>query len=224
MILKDNPLNQCNLKFDSDGDFKGYLSVFNSEDQVNDTILPGAFLRSLSSGRSVKMFVNHNHREIPIGTWKNLEEDEYGLKAVGSINLDHINGKSLHSAMKRGDMDGLSIGFEASNDDFEQKSGGGRVYKNLTLREGSVVTFPCEQKAVITGVKFDELQTVRDLERAIRDEFGCSKSVACNFVSHAKRILSGELPEYEKQIIELKSRLQQYQMGSLIKTLQNIGD
>lgn len=223
METKDNPLFQCNLKFDSDskGNFEGYASVFNSVDAVGDTILPGAFTKSLDSGIRVKMFVNHNHREVPIGSWNSLKEDDRGLFAKGSINLEHKDGLSVYSAMKRGDMDGLSIGFTMSEGDFEKKEEG-RIIRNMKLKETSIVTFPCEPQAMVTGVKFDEAESIRDLEQMIRDEFNCSKSVACNFLSHAKRILAGDLTVYEKQIKELQKRLNAYQVESLRNTLNRI--
>lgn len=219
METKDNPIHQCKLKFDSDskGNFEGYASVFNSNDAVDDTILPGAFKDSV--GSRVKMFVNHDHRQVPIGTWREMKEDSYGLFAVGSINLDHKDGPSVYSAMKRGDMDGLSIGFTLKQGDYEKKDTGGKLIKSLSLKETSVVTFPCEPKAMITGVKFEEAETIRDLERLIRDEFGCSKSVACDFLSHAKRILGGDLPRYEKRISELEKLLNQNQIERLIHVL-----
>jgi len=69
---------------------------------------------------------------------------------------------------------------------------------------------------------FEELKTVRDLERLLRDEFGCSNSVACNFLSHAKRILSGDLTKHEQQIGELKNRLAQKEVESFLNTLSKV--
>jgi hypothetical protein len=225
MQLLANPLSRCNLKFASNekGEFEGYASVFNSDDAVNDTILPGAFSKSLSSGGAA-MFINHDHKQIPVGTWKSLREDEKGLVAVGAINMDHVMGPSAYSAMKRGDMTGLSIGFTMEKGDFERKSGGGRIIKNASLKEVSIVTFPCEEKAQITAVKMDDLLTIRDLEHMLRDEFGCSKSVATNFLSHAKRIISGDQIGADQQIRELKQRLEAVQLKSLLTTLNKLGN
>jgi HK97 family phage prohead protease len=172
VIKLDNPLEQCRLKFASDdkGEFEGYASVFNSNDHDNDTMLPGAFKSSIG-GFMPKMFINHDHRSIPVGDWTSMKEDDYGLLSKGKIDMNHIDGPSLYSAMKRGAMDGISVGFTMTKDDYTEKEGGGRVYHNLTLREASIVSFPCEEMARISAVKseMEQLTNLREFERYLRD-------------------------------------------------------
>lgn len=72
-------------------------------------------------------------------------------------------------------------------------------------------------------IKFGEIETIRDLERLLRDEMGCSKSVATNFLSHARRILTGDQLDTNEQIRELKTRLMQYEAQSLLSTLNKLG-
>lgn len=137
--------------------------------------------------------------------------------------MDHRLGPSVYSAMKRGDMSGLSIGFNAKSQDFDEKEDHGRIYKNLNLKEISLCTFPCEDKATVTGVKFDNLNTIRDLDRFIRDELGASNSVATKFLSHAKRILSGELDNAQERIRELESELTgRKAIDSLMKAIKSV--
>ncbi len=229
-----NPLLQCNLKFNSEskGEFEGYASVFNSDDKVDDTILPGAFKKSLKSGEKILMFLNHDNYEVPIGGWPSIKEDDYGLAVKGSINLDHKDGPTLHSALERGDMGGMSIGFRMTHNDYtlkdEDEPYGGRIIHNVGLKEISIVNFPCEPKAMIdlSSVKAEEwesMQTIRDLEHLLRDEFGVSKSVAGAFLSHAKRILAGDLSNAGEQIEELQKKIA-YKDGlqSLFNTLEGI--
>lgn len=182
----DNPLDQCQLKFDSEktGEFQGYASVFNSNDADNDTMLPGAFTKSIR-GALPPMFINHNHRAIPVGDWLSMSEDHYGLFAKGKIDMAHIDGPSLYSAMKRGAMTGMSIGFTSAPDDFTEKDGGGRIFHNLNLKETSVVTFPAEDRARISAVKadLDGLSTLKDYESYLRDVGGFSRSMATAVVS-----------------------------------------
>lgn len=206
MQTKSYNIEQCQLKFSSDdatGEFEGYASVFDSNDAVNDTIARGAFKSSLIELRTPAMFINHDHAGIPVGDWQRLEEDSYGLKATGKIDLNHKDGASVYSAMKRGAMDGLSIGFTMNAGDFEQKDEGGRIIKDMRLREVSVVTFPCEDSARIAQVKAEDFTftDLKGLERYLRDACGFSKSAATAFASRAARILRGDpdVPRGESQ-------------------------
>lgn len=204
MFLKvTNPLEKCHLKFASDaGEFAGYASVFDSNDSVNDTIVPGAFQKSLESGRSVKMFVNHAQHEVPIGDWVEMKEDERGLYAVGKIDLNHKDGPTVYSALKRGAMDGISIGFTMGDGDWESKNDRGRLIKNVNLMEASIVNFPCEGQARISAVKADVLglETLKDYEDYLRDVGGFSRSVAKALVGQASKIVRADAENELKQI------------------------
>lgn len=191
MHLKNNPILQCNLKFDSADEhgykFSGYLTAFNSNDNVNDTIRKGAFKDA--EGKTFPLFVNHQHKEIPVGSFVG-REDDYGFWIEAEINKDHHLGKSVYTALKRGDIKGLSQGFTLEKGDYEEKTDGGKDIKSLFLMEGSVVTFPCEEKAQITAVKYDieRLTELKDCENYLRDACGFSRSMARTFVSHVKSI------------------------------------
>jgi len=206
-----NQLQHCQLKFDSNdqGTFSGYASVFNSNDAVNDTILPGAFLKSIASGHNVKMFVNHDHHAVPVGDWVALEEDGHGLAVTGKIDLNHKDGPTVFSAMKRGALDGQSIGFTMEQGDYQKKSTGGRVISNLTLKEISLVSFPCESQARITAVKAEimGLESLSDLEHYLREAGGFSKSMASYFVGQCTRIARGEPAESVKQMTGMEAKL-----------------
>lgn len=220
MFLKAiTPLGKCQLKFASEkeGIFEGYASVFNSIDKVNDTIAPGAFAQTLASEQVVKMFVNHQQHEIPVGDWQDMREDDYGLKAVGVIDMNHKDGPSIYSALKRGAMDGLSIGFTMSEGDFETKGEGGRLIKNMNLMETSIVSFPCEGRALITAVKSDilGLRSLKDLENFLRDVGGFSASMAKVFVSQVKSVTRDEWGDEQIAMRVLRDE----QINSLLNTV-----
>lgn len=196
-----NQIENCQLKFSNEeqGVFEGYASVFDSVDKVGDTIAKGAFDGSLASGRTIKMFVNHKQHEVPVGDWLEMKSDDHGLLATGKIDLNHKDGPTVLSALKRKAMDGLSIGFTMDNGDFEQK-GSGRLIKNMSLMETSIVSFPCEGGALITAVKADleGLITLKDYEDYLREAGGFSRSMATALVCQlVKRIRSDY--EVEKQ-------------------------
>jgi len=200
----ETPLPQCNLKFASNtGEFEGYASVFGSNDSVNDTIAKGAFAKSLESGRKPAMFINHDHKSIPVGDWVEMKEDDQGLFAIGRIDMNHKDGPTLYSAMKRGAMTGLSIGFTMGPEDFQRKSDGGRLITNVILKETSVVTFPCEDGARIATVKseIEAIQTIRDCETFLREAGGMSRKMAEAFLGHVKDLLRGEPAEELKDEI-----------------------
>lgn len=189
MELLSTPIQNCQLKFASEvGEFEGYASVFNSTDLVGDTIVPGAFKSSIESGRRIKMFLNHRQHDVPVGDWLEMREDDVGLFAKGRIDMQHKDGPTVYSALKRGAMDSLSIGFTMDAQDFERKSDG-RIIKNLRLLEASIVSFPCEPAAKILAVKsaIEEIETLADAERLLRDA-GFTANNAKTFVSLVKRI------------------------------------
>ena len=219
-------LNQtCQFKFadEGKGQLAGYASVFNSNDAVNDTIIKGAFVDSLDKG--IPMFINHNHNEMPVGTFKG-EEDDTGLFVEGSINLKHKDGTTVYSAIKRGDVSGMSIGFQMGKDGYTNKEDGGRIINKVDLQEVSIVTYPCEDMARISAVKqavWDAVETKRDLEHLLRDEFGVSKSMACTFLSHTQRVMSGELTDALDEIKSLKQVIASYEKRSLLETIKKLG-
>ena len=196
-----NQLESCQLKFSNDekGVFEGYASVYDSVDKVGDTISKGAFDESLASGRTIKMFVNHKQHEVPVGDWLQMKSNDKGLLATGRIDMEHKDGPTVYSALKRKAMDGLSIGFTMKDGDFEQKAEG-RVIKNLNLMETSIVSFPCEGQALVTAVKADlpGLITLADHENYLREVGGFSKSMATALVSQLVRIVRSDY-EIEKE-------------------------
>jgi HK97 family phage prohead protease len=220
MLTKTLELGHCGLKFASDaGEFEGYASVFNSNDAVGDTILPGAFQKSLDEGRTPAMFINHDHRGIPVGRWIEMYEDSHGLVAKGVIDVSHSQGKDLYPAMKDGRMSGLSIGFGMNQKDYDRKDEGGRLIKNVDLREVSVVTYPCEDQARISAVKsalLADIQNFRDAENFLRDVGGMTRSEAKTFLSLCKAIHRRDVgrEDAESKTIE--------QATSLLTTLNNL--
>jgi len=222
----DNPFEQCDLKFasnDSTGEFEGYATKFNLTDQGGDTILPGAYADSIKKSLP-KMFINHRHMDIPVGDWLAAKEDDAGLRVEGRIDLNHRDGKSLLSAMKRGAMNGLSTGVVRSTMKFERKDDGGRIIRSGDLREVSVVTFPMEENATILAVKseIEQIEGLKDAELFLRDSGFFSRSAATAFVSRLRILCQSDSgDELREQITELKSRLAR---ENATKRLHNIFD
>lgn len=204
MIHKlDTPLVACHLKFASDdqGEFEGYASVFNGVDSYRDTILPGAFAKTLKEN-TPKMFVNHDSWAVPVGDWIELKEDDKGLFVKGKIDLIHKDGPTVYSALKRGAMDGLSIGFRIPIGGTEEGDEGKRIIGEIDLKEISPVNFPADDAARISTVKSDleSIESFKDLEIILRDA-GFSKSAAKVVVSRAKYLSQRDAGKNEGEII-----------------------
>lgn len=168
------------IKADEKGQIEGYGSVFNNNDQGGDIVLPGAFAKSLASGRKVKMLFQHDPSQ-PIGVWDEVKEDERGLYCKGRLLTKTQGGADAYELVKEGALDGLSIGYRTV--EASKNADGQRLLSELSLWEVSLVTFPMNESATIDAVKASEM-TKRDWERKLMRDAGCSASTA-------KRLLAG---------------------------------
>lgn len=135
-----------------EGEFEGYASLFNVEDQGGDVVMPGAFRRTLRTRGvgGVKLLFQHDARE-PIGVWREIREDKTGLYVRGRILPDVARGRDVLALLRGGALDGLSIGYQVVK---SQKSRGGpRRLIDVDLWEISIVTFPLLPQARVTRVK-----------------------------------------------------------------------
>jgi HK97 family phage prohead protease len=145
------PLLQANEA----GAFSGYASLFGVVDSGGDMVMAGAFARSLvkRGAQGVKMLWQHQAAE-PIGLWTSIVEDARGLKVEGRLDLSVARAREALSLMRKGAVDGLSIGFRAMRATTE-KSSGVRRLEEIDLWEISIVTFPMLPQARIGVVKQD---------------------------------------------------------------------
>ena len=146
-------MEQKDYKFEikqltEDGTFEGYLSVFNVVDSYGDLVEKGAFKKTLSEQKEFPLLWSHNMME-PIGSFT-AEEDEYGLKIKGALNLDIPKAREVYSNIKKRIIKGLSIGYDSIQKLIDE---GIRRLKELKLWEGSLCLFPACEKAVVTSVK-----------------------------------------------------------------------
>jgi HK97 family phage prohead protease len=158
---------------DDDGKFEGYASVFDVVDLGMDVVAPGAFRRSLDSGRNVKLLWQHDMAS-PIGVWEEIKEDEKGLFVRGRLLTDVQQGREANALMRAGAIDSMSIGFKTI-EAVAEGNGSVRRLTEVELFEISLVTFPMLPDAQITAVK--SIRTIRDFEKALRDA-GFSKTEA----------------------------------------------
>lgn len=158
------------------GHFEGYGAIFGNKDLTNDIIAQGAFTESLSKDGLPAMLLQHRSDDV-IGVWTEAREDERGLYLKGALNLEVQKAREAHSLLKQGALKGLSIGYLTKDYSLDQASGV-RTLKKLQLLEVSIVTFPANPKAKISGVKLAP-STIREYERFLRDSgFGKTQAKA----------------------------------------------
>jgi HK97 family phage prohead protease len=142
-----------------EGTFSGYAAVFNNTDLGGDIIAPGAFTKSIKENPRVPVLWSHDTREV-IGINKEVKEDSVGLHVTGQLILDVQRAKEARSLVKEGAVKGLSIGYDSVVVDSSRASEGIRILKEVKLWEYSLVPFPMNPEAQITGVKgLDEFES-----------------------------------------------------------------
>lgn len=168
-----------------DGTFTGYGSVFGVKDAYDEIVVPGAFSESIEQ-RKPALLWQHRSGE-PIGVYEEVREDSVGLHLKGKLALKTARGAEAYELLKMDALSGLSIGFVTREDAFDQKTGI-RTLKKVDLWEVSLVTFPANDAARITGVKgISEITTLSEVEDCLRDA-GFSKSEALALVARVKAI------------------------------------
>lgn len=195
--MQQNKSVNLELKsIDESGTFSAYASIFNNVDYEKDTVIKGAFTKSLSEKTPVMLW-NHDTAE-PIGIWTVLKEDDKGLYVEGKLLIDEVaRAKEVYSLLKNNAISGLSIGYSVN--DYDYTTDGVRELKDLTLFEISLVSVPCNDEARIISVKsVEELDTLKDVEKYLKSK-GLSNKESLTVISAIKRI---SLPIAESKLIK----------------------
>lgn len=158
---------------DNEPTIEGYFAVFNSDYDIapgmSESIAPGAFTEALSG--DVRALVNHD-TTLVIGRNKagtlELKEDSHGLWGKVRINPKDSAAVDLYERVKRGDVDGCSIGFDIEKESTEILDNGDihwTIEKIMPLAEVSCCTFPAYQE---TNISARTSQRVEELEKRER--------------------------------------------------------
>lgn len=191
------------LKFDEarKGFFSGYASKFNGVDSYGDTIVPGAYKKTLKK-RDRPIALRWNHYGPVIGKWLELREDEAGLYVEGELTPGHSTAEDAYALMKHGAVTGLSIGYRPVQ--ITDRGDGTRDLKEIELVEISVVESPADLAAQIGDVKaaLDAADSLKDIESLLREAVGISRTDATALVSRIKSMVRGERDAEAKQASE----------------------
>lgn len=127
--------------------FAGYAAVFNSPSEplpFIETIRPGAFARSIASGRDIRLFANHDMSSLlgstRAGTLR-LHEDALGLAVRAALPNTSL-GRDIAELVRRGDITGMSFGFKVPR-------GGDRWSDDRNRRELHVIDL--YEVSIVTG-------------------------------------------------------------------------
>lgn len=147
--------------FAETGSLTGYLSTFGNVDLGKDIVESGAFAKSLQE-RPVNPLIWHHDPSEPakvVGSFT-AKEDARGLSIEADFlpDPDSQNVRTKCRALReRGVPLGLSIGYQVIKFAWDKVRGETvRILKELKLNEGSLVLFPMNELALVTGVKSDD--------------------------------------------------------------------
>ena len=131
--------------------------------------------------KDVRFLVNHNLDMIPLARSRNNNENSTMQMCVDDggmsirVNLDTENNsdaRNLYSAIKRGDIDGMSFMFTVNGDTWEQLDSEHptrHITKIGKVFEVSAVTFPAYPETTISARAAETLESARaTLESAKR--------------------------------------------------------
>ena len=138
---------------------EGYFAVFNSDYDIgygmSEEIAPGAFEEAISG--DVRALVNHD-TTLVLGRSKagtlQLKEDSRGLWGSVRINPNDSAATDLYARVKRGDVDGCSIGFDIAEEETEFLENGDihwTIKKVMPLYEVSACTFPAYEETNVNA-------------------------------------------------------------------------
>lgn len=149
--------------------FVGYAAKFNSRSEnlggFVETIMPGAFRRSLRSRNDVKLLVNHDAGRVLASTragTMRLEEDSVGLRVEADLP-NTSDGRDMAELLRRGDLSSMSFGFSVIKDSWSS-DGTERSLESVRLFEASIVAFPAYQATEASVRAYEELATRADVD------------------------------------------------------------
>ena len=162
---------------------EGTPIVFNQDTKMRDWA--GEYLERIDSHalddadlKDIRLFINHDIDKIALARTKNgkgtmsFNIDEEGLHIKAVLDTENnAEAKSLYSAVKRGEMDGMSFMFRIKDQEWQNLDSDcpTRVIKKISIvHEVSVVNFPAYPQTSIDARDNSEETEYSPLEEARR--------------------------------------------------------
>lgn len=130
---------------------EGMPIVYDQPTTINDPA--GKYIEIIRRGAldgadlsDARLLYNHDLNKVPLArTPKTMQfvQDPAGLKMVATLP-DTEQAKSVHTAVKRGDLSGMSFAFKVPNggDKYDRKTNTREIFKIEKVYEVSVLPFP----------------------------------------------------------------------------------
>ena len=140
----------------TEGQFTAYASVFGNMDSYGDIVDPGAFTNTLAKsaekGNVIPVLWGHDMGNpfANIGAVLEAEEDDYGLKVTGQLDLDNPTAVQVYRLLKGRRTNTMSFAYTLVRAD--QEDDGFHIHE-LELHEVSIVQVPANQLAEVLAVK-----------------------------------------------------------------------
>jgi len=242
ITLEFRAFNFETRSIDDEGKFEGYGSVFGSVALGYNTVMDkGCFLKSIKDNKGFFPLLWFHTPWEPVGSFIG-EEDKKGLLTHGDADMDIELGRRMHSGMKKGYIDRMSIGFDRVNEIPAEKSKDGHVHiTEAKLWEVSLITrnFAADEQALISDVRATSagLQrvskalrtgTVEEFKEAVEDLKALIYPVVqnetiCDTMKEIKALLIGEQPTIVTAVDEKPPLDGEPQMHSLLDVLRAFG-
>lgn len=173
-----------NSEVTDDSNIEGMAAVYNQRVSINgwfdEVIEPGAF--DECDFRDVLFFINHDTNKIALARSRRnnsnstmqIETVSSGLKIKANVDAENNNeARALVSAIKRGDMNGMSFMFRVDEETWEEVDSETplrRITKIKNVIEVSAVNFPAYDETSLSarGSELDN-SDLNALERAKAD-------------------------------------------------------
>jgi len=153
-FTKDVPIKVIETN-DETGYVKSYGSVFGVVDEVGEVVDAGAFVKAIGR-RKIRRVWQHDHK-MPVGKLISITEDNKGLLLETQYNLRTSWGKDAYYAVKHGDVDSFSIGYNEVKEKNYTDDDGVKHLGEVDLREISDVTYPANEYATTVEVKSNDV-------------------------------------------------------------------
>ena len=182
MIYKSFDFQLKDIREDTDNNLSfvsGLISTFGNTDRDGDTILKGAFSKSLkdykSRKKTIPILLSHD-KSLQLGGVPptQLKETDEGLEMTdGALDMNLERSRDTTSLLKNKFAHSFSFGFRANVKQVELKDDGGLLFKEVELFEISIVPVPADKEAVVTNLK--ELKDALNL-KSLKEKVTLEKS------------------------------------------------